>query len=66
MGATFDTFKKSSIPTTCFICKGECWKGDDQPATQKAMMDRFGKIESYCVNGSDGSVHCPVALGILK
>ena len=58
-------FRKSSISPKCFLCKGECWHEDDQAATQRAVMEKFGIMPNDCINSADGTVHCPAANGLL-
>ena len=57
--------KKSSISPKCNVCKGECWHGDDQAATQQAVLEKFGIMPNDCINGSDGTVYCPAVNGLL-
>ena len=57
--------KRSSISPKCFLCKGECWHEDDQAATQRAVMEKFGIMTDDCINSADGTVHCPAANGLL-
>ena len=66
MAANIETFKKSSIATECFICKGTCWDPTSQPKTQKAVFEKFGKVPNKCINDCDGTVRCPAALGLLN
>lgn len=55
----------ASIPNECKKCKGKCWVPNDQTATQKKAKEMFGLIPNSCINNSDNSVCCPVALGLL-
>lgn len=64
------TKKATTIPATpqyfpkydfCSICKGECWKSNDNAATQVAALKKFGIIPNKCVNASTGQSFCPNA-----
>ena len=48
-----------SISNFCKECKGSCWKGTDNAATQKAALEKFGIIPNLCVNSKDGIIRCP-------
>lgn len=65
MAANVETFKKSSIATECFICKGSCWNPNSQAKTQETVLKKFGKMPNSCINDCDGTVRCPAALGLL-
>ena len=45
----------------CEQCKGTCWKGKDNAATQAAALQKFGVIPNKCVNPEQGKALCPYA-----
>ena len=65
MAANVTHLKKSSISPKCYICKGECWHEGDTASTQKAVMEKFGIMPNDCINGADGTIHCPAVNGLL-
>lgn len=64
MAATFNSLH--SIDPKCHICNGSCWHGKDQKRTQSDARKKFGTIPNHCVNGENGAIKCPAALGLLK
>jgi hypothetical protein len=56
------SFKSSTVDNYCNQCKGVCWKGEDNFATQRAAKAKFGVIPNSCVHLSLGDYHedhCP-------
>lgn len=48
-----------SLSRLCKKCKGSCWKGKDNAATQRAALAKFGIIPNHCVNDDNGQARCP-------
>lgn len=55
----------ASIDPKCYVCGGRCWHGKDQARTQADAQKMFGTKPNHCVNGENGTVYCPAALGLL-
>lgn len=55
-GSYFD-----STETYCNTCKGKCWHGSDNFATQAAARSMFGILPNRCITNSDGKSRCPYA-----